>query len=314
MGVIVAKHRQPSEVPTPPVGKSTLFIDPADGLLKKKNSSGVVVAVGTGSGSGIKFIWNNQTEQDNEIGMALDDRGIRNDLLHRPVYEWNGIDWVEIYWMDGDADKSGYTHPDYPAIISVKDALDTILYTPISVILSGGGNYEKGQVVADVNLTWTLNKTPISQILNQGIGSILPGITNYDHIGVNLTIDTTYTITVDDGDSVDIDNTVVRFLNRAHWGVGAAGQSNNSFILGLGSSVLTNQRQRDFNFNAGAGERGYYVIPAAFGTPTFWVGGFEGGFELVAQVLHTNTFGHSELYDVWQTENDNLGDTDVTVT
>ena len=36
MGLVILKKRQVSEVPTPPVGKTTLFIDAADDLLKKK--------------------------------------------------------------------------------------------------------------------------------------------------------------------------------------------------------------------------------------------------------------------------------------
>ena len=313
MGLVILKKRQVSEVPTPPVGKTTLFIDAADNLLKKKMSNGSVTAVGTGAGSGVKFFWNNQTEQDNESGQALGDRGVREDLIGRPVSEWDGADWNIVYYLDGDADKTPYSHTDYPAIENVADALDTILYTPITVNLSGGGDYEKGQAVADVNLSWILNKTPISQTLDQGIGTILPGITNHDIIGANLVADITYTITVDDGTSVAQNSTSFRFLNRVHWGIGAPDQTSDSFILNLANSVLTNQRQRTINFNIGAGQRGYYVLPLSFGIPVFVVGGFEGGFELVGQVSHINLYGHTEFYNIYQTEQENLGDTTVVV-
>lgn len=313
MGLIVVKKRQTSEVPTPPVGKVTMFIDAADNLLKKKLSDGTIATVGVGSGSGIKFIWNSQTEQNNETTQGLSDRGVRNDLVGRPVYEWDGTNWNLIYYLDGDSDKIEYINAGYPSIQTVKDALDTILYTPISVSLSGGGTYEKGQIVPTVNLTWSTNKQPISQILNQGIGNILPGITNHTINNANLSSDITYTITVDDGTQTAQNSTYFRFYNRVYWGIGAAGQSNDSFILGLGASVLSNQRQRTINFSVGAGQRGYYVLPASFGTPVFVVGGFEGGFELVGQVSHVNTFGHTEFYNVYQTEQENLGNTTVVI-
>lgn len=313
MGLIIVKKRQVSEVPTPPVGKVTFFVDIADGLLKKKLSDTTVVVVEGGGGAGIKFFWNNQTEQDNETTQGVGDRGVREDLIGRPVLEWDGADWNMVYSLDGDAGLSPYTNAGYPAIQSVGDALDTILYTPISVNLGGGGNYEIGQTVSDIHLSWSLNKTPISQILNQGIGNVLPGITNYSVIGANLTTDTTYIITVDDGTQTAQNSTTVSFLNRVHWGVGAAGQSSDSFILGLANSVLTNQRQRTIDFNVGAGQRGYCVLPSSFGEPTFFVGGFEGGFELVGQVSHTNLFGHTEFYRVYQTEHENLGNTTVVI-
>ena len=199
MGLIIVRKRQISEVPTPPVGKVTFFVDIADGLLKKKLSNATIVVVEGGGGSGIKFFWNNQTEQDNEIAQGVGDRGVREDLMGRPVWEWDGADWNLVYHLDGHADLTPYTNVGYPAIVSVGDALNAILYTPISVNLSGGGNYEKGQTVSDVYLTWTVNKTPISQVLDQGIGNILPGILNYDIIGANLSSDITYTIVVDDG-------------------------------------------------------------------------------------------------------------------
>lgn len=313
MGLIVVKKRQVSEVPTPPVGKMTLFIDAADDLLKKKLSSGVISTVGVGSGSGIKFFWNNLTEQNNETVQGLSDRGVRQDLVGRPVYEWDGADWNHVYDLDGAANTTAYINSGYPSIATVSDALDTILYTPITVNMIGGGNYEKGQSIATVNLSWTLNKTPISQSIDQGVGSILPNITNHTINGANLTANKTYTITVSDGTQTAQNSTSYNFYNRAYWGIGAANQSSDVFILGLANSALTNQRQRTISFNVGAGQRGYYIIPSSFGTPVFVVGGFEGGFEYVGQVSHINTFGHVEFYNVYQTEQENIGNTTVVV-
>ena len=49
----------------------------------------------------------------------------------------------------------------------------------------------------------------------------------------------------------------------------------------------------------------------AFGTPTFKVGGFEGGFNLVKTFDHTNASGATVSYDVWQSTNAGLGNTTV---
>jgi len=77
---------------------------------------------------------------------------------------------------------------------------------------------------------------------------------------------------------------------------------------------ISNTRVKTFTVTAGAGEYIYYIIPSRFGTPTFKVGGFEGGFSLIATVSHSNCRGYTENYDVWRSDNPNLGTVTVEVT
>ena len=84
-------------------------------------------------------------------------------------------------------------------------------------------------------------------------------------------------------------------------------------ILALASSALAGSRGRTFSVNAAAGEYIYYVIPSSFGTPTFNVGGFDGGFIKVGTVSHQNASGYTQDYDVWKSVNAGLGQTSVTV-
>jgi hypothetical protein len=77
---------------------------------------------------------------------------------------------------------------------------------------------------------------------------------------------------------------------------------------------LSNSRAKTFTVNAAAGEYIYYILRSALGTPTFYVGGFEGGFDLVGTVSWTNPRGFVENYQVWKSTQPGLGSTMVTVT
>ena len=55
------------------------------------------------------------------------------------------------------------------------------------------------------------------------------------------------------------------------------------------------------------------MFKTSFGTCTFTVGGFVGGFEKVGQYSYTNQYNHIEMYDIYKSENPNLGKTTVVI-
>ena len=73
------------------------------------------------------------------------------------------------------------------------------------------------------------------------------------------------------------------------------------------TKTLTNSRQNTFSVSCGDGQYVYFAIPTHFGTPTFSVGGFSRGFVKVSTLDFTNKFGYTEPYDIWKSENSNLG-------
>ena len=84
------------------------------------------------------------------------------------------------------------------------------------------------------------------------------------------------------------------------------------FVKGL-QKALTGSKSRDFTVNATEGQYIYYAIPTRFGTPAFFVGGFEGGFAKLKTFDFTNASGYKESYDVYRSDNASLGSTKVTV-
>lgn len=198
---------------------------------------------------------------------------------------------------------------------TVKDALDKLLYVPMAInsFSNNVGTVEKGSTVTSVTFNWKLNKTPKTLTFNN------EPVTATDTSKVlteqNITQNTTWTLkAIDEKDASATKTTSVNFLNGAYWGVGTVDAEgvNNAFIQGL-QKQLTGSKSREITVTAGAGQYIFYAIPTSFGAPTFFVGGFEGGFEKIKTFDYQNASGYTESYDVWRSENANLGKTTVTI-
>ena len=85
-----------------------------------------------------------------------------------------------------------------------------------------------------------------------------------------------------------------------------------AFVKGLQKKIGTGKGET-ITVNAAANQYIYYCIPYKWGTPIFNVGGFDGGFDEVSRFNITNTYGHTELYSVWRSDNYSLGKTTVAI-
>jgi hypothetical protein len=95
--------------------------------------------------------------------------------------------------------------------------------------------------------------------------------------------------------SFDLSLLVDRRLLLVYWGVGIAGLSTEADVLTLpasdpprSGSARASNRYREFQADAGAGEKVYYWFPDDFavpGTPSFLVGAMPGGFSSSAVVV-----------------------------
>jgi len=85
-----------------------------------------------------------------------------------------------------------------------------------------------------------------------------------------------------------------------------------SDIEGLATNEITNDNTQVWDsVTTAATEYMLFSFPKRLGIPTFWVGGFEGGFESPETVSVTNVNGWTEDYYVWRSTNANLGATVV---
>ena len=103
-------------------------------------------------------------------------------------------------------------------------------------------------------------------------------------------------------------------INLLYWGVDSDASSSEAMIEALGNSTASNTETREFTVTAGANEYGWYSYPKRLGTSTFFVGGFEGGWQAPETTSVTNSNGWTEDYYAYRTTNHSLGEITVTVT
>jgi hypothetical protein len=182
--------------------------------------------------------------------------------------------------------------------ISQPGTITINLYVTPVAALSGGSTNEIGVTISSVNLSWTYNKTEISQSLNQAIGAITVGQRAYND-SPSLTTDTTYTLSINDGTTGVTSNTSVLFRNKSHWGTSANTTLTTGQILGLANEAFDTNRNTSFTLD-GNGEYLYYAYPSSYGVATFTVNGLLNTAWTLSVVSHTNASGHTENYNVYR--------------
>lgn len=167
---------------------------------------------------------------------------------------------------------------------------------------------QKGSSV-DVVLKWGYSRNIKSQAINNTeIATSLRQIT-YN----SVTADTTYTLKAVSENNIEKSRSVsIKFYNGIFYGKSNSTTYDAALINSL-TKVLSDSKARTVTINAGAGEYIYYCVPSRLGTCSFNVGGFDGGFSKVTTVSFTNSNSFTENYDIYKSDNANLGNTTVVV-
>lgn len=200
-----------------------------------------------------------------------------------------------------------------------KQMIDDLAYVKIAVnsMSATNSSNEIGSTVTATTVTWNLNKDPKTIKIKFGSEAeetLEIDVRSKEYTGKTVTSNTIITLTVtDERDAVVTKSVTIAFQPKVYWGVSNKSSLESGDILTLASSALAGSRARTFSVNAGEGEYIYYAIPSSFGTPTFNVGGFDGGFTKVGTISHQNASGYTQNYDVWKSVNPSLGQTGVTV-
>lgn len=198
---------------------------------------------------------------------------------------------------------------------TLTEILGQLLYVApqITSFTNNVNTVEVGQTITTVTFNWKLNKEMTSVTLNDD-----PQTTTTTGTATlsdqNITSNTTYTLKAGDGTNTVAKTTSINFQNKVYWGIGTvadAGSVDSSFVLGLSGSSFATSIPRTFTVNAGEGQYIYYAFPDSFGSATFKVGGFEGGFDLLTTFELTNASGGKAQYKVYKSTNPNLGNTTV---
>lgn len=189
-----------------------------------------------------------------------------------------------------------------------KKIVDDLNYKPIAInsFTNNKNTVEIGSTVTDVTLTWAYNKKPKSAKLDNEVLDV--NLTTKTLAGQSIKTNKTWTLSAtDERDKTVTKTTAVTFLNGVYWGVAENTLNpDTGFVLKLTKGLQAN-KAKTFTVTAGEGQHIYYALPTRYGEVTFNVGGFDGGFTKVKTIEFTNASGHTESYDIYKSDNANLG-------
>lgn len=199
-------------------------------------------------------------------------------------------------------------------VSKLSEDIADLKYIPIDItkLSNDVGTVEIGTVVNAVNLTWTLNKEPESQKLD---GTAVD-VSSRSKMLEDLAISTNKTFSLevtDERDAKDNASTSISFVNGVYYGVCQADDECTSEAILALTRKLQSSKGITFTVSAEDEQHIVFALPSRYGTPSFNVGGFDGGFSKVTTFDFTNTSGYTESYDVWLSDNVGLGDTTVKV-
>lgn len=239
---------------------------------------------------------------------------ITQEVVAENLYTNDEIDDIFVKQEDG----KGLSENDFTD--EYRQLIDDLAYVAIAFVSASATNTtnEIGSTVTETAVTWSFNKEPKTQTIKFGteVAEVLDKtIRSKTYSGKTITSSINIVITATDERDAQASRTLnITFQPRAYWGVAQNKEFYDSAdILALSESALTSTRTRNINVNAGEGEHIIYAIPANFGTPTFKINGFEGGFVKVSTIDFTNASGYMQNYDVYKSVNPNLGNTQVVV-
>ena len=257
--------------------------------------------------------------EETDEGIVFEDSVITSKVITQEVeaenlYTNDEIDDMFVKQEDG----KGLSENDFTD--EYRKLIDDLAYTAIAFVSASATNAtnEIGSTVTGTAITWSFNKEPKTQTIKFGseAAEVLDKtIRSKTYSEKTITSNTSIVIMATDERDAQASRTLnITFQPRAYWGVAQNKEFYDSAdILALSESALTNTRTRNINVNAGEGEHIIYTIPSSFGTPTFKINGFEGGFVKVGTINFTNASGYSQNYDVYKSVNPNLGSTQVVV-
>ena len=214
-----------------------------------------------------------------------------------------------------ESDKSTYSSIKIASLVNdLNEKIEDLSYKKINIdsFTCSPSTAENGQTINTINLSWKTNTAPVSLMLN---GSALPATQTSAKITDIITKNTTYTlIATDKKNNSHTRSAGISFLNGVYYGTYTKETDFTNLAAVMKTKFTKNLRSNknmSFTVKAGANQYIYFACPSSFGTPTFYVGGFEGGFDKIGSFVFKNSYNYTTQYDIYVSTNDNLGSTTV---
>ena len=212
-----------------------------------------------------------------------------------------------------DANNVSYVNGEFN---TVKEALDSLLYKALAITFTTGSptSLEKGNSLTSITFAFNYNKdTVIQQSIN---GEIIPvGQKTYTYTGL-VNTDTTFTLSATDEKQSYTKSITFKFYSAIKYGSAEIPDTYDSnFVNGLSGKKLSGSCKGDYTIPCADEQYVYFAIPSSIANNlVFYCGGFEGGFELVADNTSIENIYNSTCdYDIFRSNNHSLGQTTITI-
>lgn len=201
-----------------------------------------------------------------------------------------------------------YTNSDNPSISTVGEALDQLLYKELTIQSTVTPNIaEIGETVPEVKFSWKYNKNVTQQSFDgTDIGLDIREVAFQD-----VTSTTSKSLQAFDGKNTKKVVMSITFKLASYYGVSESTPTNSEEII--------NRFTRDLNFYKGSSvtitaqdnQYIYLMLPKSMGQVQFYVGGFEGGFQIVNPNFQFTKNGVTNSYILYKSDNPGLGTTTI---
>ena len=212
-----------------------------------------------------------------------------------------------------------YTNESYPDIKNLGDALEELLYfdLKLSLTLNNSDNItlETGSSISNINIAWNYNKIIKDQQLyiktnNYDYNNLEISLTDNSYIySQPIEENTEFKLIATDSKKSFYISKYIYFVPAIYYGAFENFDLNNDFKNC--SKKIQSSRNGTFNVNATDNKYIYICIPVSYGNPTFTVGIVSGGF---SKQQSSVKFNNGVIYNIYCSNQPNLGITDVKVT
>ena len=302
------------------------------------DGSPIITEASRGVPNGVAGLDNGGKVPASQLPSYVDDVEEYSDFAHFPVvgetgkiyvaldtnktYRWSGSTYIEISNAtdvlddtagDGNVSKT-WTADKLSGLLS---RIEDLEYVPISInsLSVSPSLAEIGSTQTSATLTYGMNRNAVQMKLDNNVISNTSASGTISLTGLSLTSNKTWTLKAkDERDREASKNVTLTFTNKVKYGAAVSSTINDAFLNSLPTRTLSTGKIKNINVTTGENQYIWYALPSSYGTCTFTVGGFTGGFSLISTFNHTNESGTTVEYRVYRSDNPNLGAQAVTIT
>ena len=201
-----------------------------------------------------------------------------------------------------------YTNSDNPSVSTVGEALDQLLYKELTIQSTVTPNIaEIGETVPEVKFSWKYNKN----ITQQSFDGTDIGLDIREVALQDVTSTTSKSLQAFDGENTKKVVMSITFKLASYYGVSESTPTNSEEIISRFTRDLNFYKGSSVTITAQDNQYIYLMLPKSMGQVQFYVGGFEGGFQIVDPNFQFTKNGVTNSYILYKSDNPGLGTTTI---